>query len=118
MIHRALLLTALVCSGLVTVSFTLFARDQLAGASQHQQNEIVSNSPVSPGVTPIQHGGAQPRRFIDGAAKFLTAPFRSIVRSSDQWVLHALPTLFALLLYGIGFGYLARYSSGSARRQA
>jgi hypothetical protein len=67
---------------------------------------------TTPGVTPIQHTKAQPRRFIDGAAHTLTAPFRSIVHSNNQWVLHAIPTFFALLLYGAGIGFLARYSSG------
>jgi hypothetical protein len=115
-IHRTLVLTAFVCCGLVTASFTLFARDQLAGASKHQQSQIAASVQTTPGVDPIHHTGAQPRRFIDGAADSLTAPFRSIVHSSNQWVLHALPTFFALLVYGVGLGFLARYSSGIARR--
>jgi hypothetical protein len=113
--HRVLVLTACLCCGLVSVSFALFARDQLAGASKHQQSELVANQPITPGVTPIHHGRAQPRRFIDGAARALTSPFRSIVRSDNAWVLHAIPTFFALLIYGVGLGYLARYSSGQSR---
>ena len=115
-IHRTLVLTAFVCCGLVVASFTLFARDQLAGASAHQQNEIATMSPTTPGVTPVHHSGAQPRRFIDGAAKTLTSPFRSIVPSDSAWVLHGLPTFFALLVYGVGLGFLARYSAGVASR--
>jgi hypothetical protein len=114
-IHRALVLTSFVCCGLVIASFALFARDQLAGASEHQQSQLAANAPTSPGVAPIHHSGAQPRKFIDGAASTLTAPFRSIVQSDSAWVLHGVPTFFALLVYGVGLGFLARFSSGFAR---
>jgi hypothetical protein len=36
------------------------------------------------------------------------------VNSRSQWVLHIVPMLLALLVYGVGLGYLARYSSGLA----
>ncbi|HUO69991.1 MAG TPA: hypothetical protein VMU39_04375 [Solirubrobacteraceae bacterium] len=114
-IHRALVLTAFVCCGLVAASFALFARDQLAGASAHQQSQLAANAPISPGVTPIHHSGAQPRRFIDGAAKVLTTPFRAIIQSDSAWVVHGVPTFLALLVYGVGLGFLARFSSGFAR---
>jgi hypothetical protein len=111
-IHRGLVLIAYACCALVVASFAMFARDQIAGASIHQQREIAVNAPHTPGVTPVSTGHGQPRRFIDGASRALTAPFRSIVQSDSQWTLHALPTLFALLVYGVGLGYLARYSRG------
>jgi hypothetical protein len=107
-----LVLVAYVCCGLVVASFVMFARDQISGASIHQQNEIAVGAPHDPGVTPVGTRYGQPRRFIDGAARALTAPFRSIVQSDSEWVLHSVPTLFALLVYGVGLGYLARYSSG------
>jgi hypothetical protein len=112
--QRALVLTALVCCGLVTASFALFARDQLAGASQHQQSELAVAAPTTPGVTPVHHGEAQPRRFIDGAWKTLTSPFRSIVPSDSGWVKEGVPTFFALLVYGVGLGFIARYGAGRA----
>ena len=108
MIHRALVLVAFLCCGLVLVSFTLFARDQLAGASARQQNSLISGSAKAP---PARHRG-QPRRFIDGAAHDLISPFTSIVQSGNQWVTRGVPSIFALLVYGIGLGYLARFSSG------
>jgi hypothetical protein len=115
MIHRGLVLIAIGCSVLVAASFALFARDQLAGASKHQQNQLAAGpttAPYVPGVVPPATHHAQPRRFIDGAARALTAPFRSIVQSDSGWVTHGLPTFFALLVYGVGLGYLARYSRG------
>jgi hypothetical protein len=111
-IHRVLVLAAFMCCGIVIVSFTLFARDQLAGASKHQQNELVSAAPASPPPAVANRSPGQPRRFIDGAARALTSPFRSIVQSDSQWVLHGVPTIFALLVYGVGLGYLARFSRG------
>jgi hypothetical protein len=98
MIHRGLVLIAIGCSVLVAASFALFARDQLAGASKHQQNQLAAGpttAPYVPGVVPPATHHAQPRRFIDSG-----------------WVTHGLPTFFALLVYGVGLGYLARYSRG------
>jgi hypothetical protein len=115
-IHRWLVLAALACSALLLGSFGMFARDQLAGASEHQQLQISSGAPHTPGVTPQPTVHGQPRRFIDGAAKTLTSPFRSIVPSDSQWVLHGVPTFISLLVYGVGLGFLARYASGRARR--
>jgi hypothetical protein len=111
-VHRILVLIALSCSALVIASFGLFARDQIAGASQHQVSELASSPIVHPAPTSTHH--AQPRRFIDGAWTTLTSPFSSIVQSEDQWVVHGLPTVFALLVYGLGIGYLARFTRGLA----
>jgi hypothetical protein len=110
-ITRALSWTAFVCCLLVVASFALFARDQAAGASVHQQTELVAGASTSAPSNAPSKPHAQPRRFIDGAAKTLTAPFDAIVHSSNPWVKHGLPTMFAVLVYGLGLGYLARYSA-------
>ena len=111
-IHRALVVTACVTSLIVAVSFGLFARDQLSGASQHQVAEINAGQVTTPGVAPQPTHHGQPRRFIDGAASTLTSPFKSIVASDNQWVSHGIPTMFALLVYGVGIGFVARYTRG------
>ena len=111
MIHRVLALLAVFCCALVVVSFALFARDQAAVGSQHQQSELASGH-SSPSPVPVARPEAQPRRFIDGAAGNLTSPFTSIMHSDNPWVRHGVPTLIALLVYGVGLGYLARFSSG------
>jgi hypothetical protein len=112
MMHRGLVTIAIGCSFLVVASFVLFARDELAGASKNQQNQLAVGAATAPGVVPPATHHAQPRRFIDGAAHALTSPFRAIVQSNSGWVTHGLPTLFALLVYGVGLGYLARFSRG------
>jgi hypothetical protein len=113
-IHRLLVLTALACSVLLAASFMMFARDQVAGASKHQQRLLAVGAPESPGVEPTTTRHGQPRRFIDGAARALTSPFRGVVPSDSEWVLHIVPTLIGLLVYGVGLGYLARFSRGFA----
>jgi hypothetical protein len=115
-ISRAIKLASLVCCALVLLSFAFFARDQVAGASVHQQTELASGSDTvpTPAPTPTKPH-AQPRRFIDGAAKALTAPFDAIVQSSNAWVKHGLPAAFGLIVYGLGLGYLGRFSSGRSR---
>ena len=109
-ISRALKLLSFVCCALVILSFAMFARDQMAGASQHQQTELVAGArPTAASSTPVKH--AAPRRAIDDAANVLTKPFDAIVQSSNLWVKHGLPAVFALLVYGLGLGYLARFSA-------
>jgi hypothetical protein len=108
-LSRLLRLMSFVCCALVVASFAMFARDQAAGASQHQQTELVAGQSPTPGVEASAKPHRQPRRFIDGAAHTLTAPFAAIVPSSSAWVKQGLPAAFALLVYGIGLGYVARY---------
>jgi len=108
---RVLRLIGFVCCALVVASFAMFARDQMAGAAQHQQTELVAGASSGRSSGGASKPDAQPRRFIDGAAKVLTTPFDTIVRSSNQWVKRGLPVLFALIGYGLGLGFLARFSS-------
>jgi hypothetical protein len=112
-IHRAIVVVSLVCSGLVLASFVMFVRNQVAGASQHQAAEVVSYQPAQ-SAPPAQKQEGQPGRFINGAASKLTSPFRSIVQSTSAWIEHAVPTVLALLVYGVGLGFLARFSNGFA----
>ena len=112
-IHRAIVSVALVCSGLVLASFVMFARDQISGAAKVQAN-AVSSPAVNQTTAPQAKQQGQPGRFIDNAASKLTSPFGSIIQSGSAWVEHGVPTIIALLVYGVGLGYLARYSRGFA----
>ncbi len=110
-IHRVLVLVAVVCCALVSASFVMFARDQISGASKHQQNEIIASTPTTTAPVPVHKSQSQPRAFIDDAANTLTSPFHSLVQSDSQWVVHGIPTVLALLVYGVGLGFLVRYSA-------
>lgn len=109
-IHRALVTISTVCCLLIFASFVLFAHDQIAGASVHQQNELVASGPAISTTAPKPHKVAQPRRFIDGAASTLTSPFDAVVHSGNAWVKQGLPDAVALLVYGLGLSFLARFA--------
>lgn len=113
MIHRILVLISIVCCVLVALSFAMFARDQLAAGSKHQQNLLIASAPTPP-VVPTHQGPGQPRKFIDSAATTLTSPFASIAQSDSRWAVRGISTVAALLVYGVGIGFLARYTRGMA----
>jgi hypothetical protein len=111
---RALATISTLCCLLVIASFALFARDQMAGASQRQQTAELPNPALAAPAPAPSHKHAQPRRFIDDAANAITAPFHSVIQSNNDWVDHGVPAVVALLVYGGGLGYLARFSRGFA----
>lgn len=88
----------------VIVSFAIFAVGQTSSASTHQQNEL--NGTVA--AAPPAHKSAV-HKAIDEAADKLISPFSGITAgSTSQWAIRGVGTVMALLVYGIGFGYLAR----------
>jgi hypothetical protein len=114
-VHRALHLFSLFCCLIIVASFVMFARDQVAGASRHQQNALVvgSSAPAGSAASTPGHRAAvatkaQPRAFIDGAAHTLTSPFDSVISSTNPWVSHGAPAVLGLLIYGLALGFVAR----------
>jgi hypothetical protein len=95
---------------MIVASFVMFARDQVAGASLHQQDELVVGSSVPAGGKASTKTKAQPRAFIDNAASTLTSPFHSVISSSNPWVDHGVPAVLGLIVYGLGVGFVARFS--------
>jgi hypothetical protein len=112
MIGRAIRLVAVVTSLLVLISYGLFAFDQATGALHRQEREIDQGDAHGTGPLPQPRRHGQPRRFVDGAARTLLSPFTGWVTSKDPWVRRSIPTAIALLLYGFGLGFLARYARG------
>ncbi len=97
----------------VVVSFAIFAFEQTSQASNKQQNELIGTGAAS-GAS-AQHGGSKPshestlHRDIDEVAKVLTSPFSGVTAGNkSEWVVRGVGTLLALLVYGIGIGYLTR----------
>jgi hypothetical protein len=89
---------------IVAVSFALFVVNQTKSASIHQQNKLNENS-VS--TAPAHKGTAH--KVIDEASAELTSPFSEITAGSNsEWVVRGAGTLIALIVYGIGLGYIAR----------
>jgi hypothetical protein len=108
-VYRALRLLSIACCAFVVISFVMFANEQLSSASRHQQTALATGT-SAPSASSPAHERGQPGRFIDGAASGLTAPFRMFVESGNQWVQHGIETVLALAFYGLGLGFLARYS--------
>lgn len=89
---------------IVIVSFAFFAVGQTSTASTHQQNELNGTATT----TQPAHKSAV-HRAIDEASGKLTSPFSGITAgSSSQWLVRGVGTLAALLVYGVGLGYMAR----------
>ena len=109
-VSRGIVVCSYVCCALVVASFAMFARDQVSGASKHQVSQIVSGGAPAGTAASSHHGAA--RRFIDNASNALTSPFRSVLQSSSQWAKRLFALFGALLVYGVGLGYLARYARG------
>jgi hypothetical protein len=111
-------LVAIATSGFVLLGFAFFAADEMDRGSKSQQNALASElhgsnavvipiapSPALEAAREQQHGGF--REFVDDVGDLLLAPFSELVDSDDAWVSHGVPTLLALLLYGLGLGTLA-----------
>jgi hypothetical protein len=112
-------LVSLVACGLVLLGFAYFAADEIDRGSKGQQNQLAgelqgSDAEVIPIAPPpqleatreLQHGGF--REVVDDAGDILLAPFSELVDSNHPWLRRGVPTILALLLYGLGLGTLAR----------
>jgi len=94
----------------VIVSFGLFAIDQTGSASTHQQEALngTNGGPILAPATRHPREGAV-HRTIDEIAGKLTSPFSGITSgSASQWLIRGVDTVMALLVYGVGIGFLAR----------
>jgi hypothetical protein len=96
---------------IVVVSFGLFVIDQTGSASTHQQEALsgTNGGPASkPAAPPAKEDEAH--QVIDEVADKLISPFSGITAgSTSQWVIRGVGTLMALLVYGVGLGFLARF---------
>ena len=111
-------LGAIVMSGFVLFGFAFFAADELDRGSKTQQqaltNELegVSVDPAPIARTPNDEAVREAangdlREVVDDVNDVLLGPLVDLVDSDDAWVARGVPTLLALLLYGVGLGFLA-----------
>jgi hypothetical protein len=111
-------LAAIITSIIVLLGFAFFAADEMEKGSKIQQNaldngttsEAAERAAIAP--TPDEEAARErrngaPRELIDDANDVLLAPFADLLDSDSAWVNHGVPTLLALLLYGVGLGLLA-----------
>jgi len=107
-VASVLKLVSLSCCALVVASFALFAYDQASANSKGQVASVVSGR-YSSANNPLPRHPGQPRRFIDGAAHALTSPIRSAMSGDSAWPVWIVATVFGLLVYGVGIGFVARF---------
>jgi hypothetical protein len=94
---------------IVIVSFAIFALEQTSEASSNQQNEVTGANGAAPAHAAKPKHESTVHKVIDEAAKALTSPFSGVTAgSSSQWAIRGVGTVLALLVYGLGVGYLAR----------
>jgi hypothetical protein len=111
-------LVAILISGFVLIGFAFFATDELDRGSKTQQqalaNELEGSSPEQIPIAPTpadeaareaRHGDV--RETVDDVNDVLLGPFVDVVDSDEAWVARGIPTILALLLYGVGLGFLA-----------
>jgi hypothetical protein len=103
------MLSLLACV-IVLASFAIFVVDQSTNASGEQQAEVAQSSGHVAASQKV--AGSHPsglHKVIDEASSELTSPFASIVTaSSSEWGSRLVQLVLALLVYGLGVGYLIR----------
>jgi hypothetical protein len=114
-IERAIRAVAIVASAIVLISFGLFAIDQARAGSKREQDRLAQQDTADPTAAQERlrekaHSGI--RETIDDADDFLLSPFTGIVKSGEDWVKRGIPAGIALVVYGFGLGFLARFARG------
>lgn len=103
----AVLASRIVCL-IVIAWFAAFAVGQSKSAATSQTNEVaVATQQQTVTEAPAKEGGVQ--KTLNEAARTVTSPFKSLTSdSSSAWLQHGEDTLLALLVYGVGVGFLGR----------
>lgn len=104
-----LLRLASLASCLIAVAwFVTFAVHQSSTAAAHQASEIYATPPSQ--TQPASQGQESGlKKMVNSAFKTLSSPFSGVLSgASSQWEIHIVETLIALLIYGLGLGFLAR----------
>jgi|SRR5919201_4352753 hypothetical protein len=113
------LIAVLACI-VVALGFAAFVSDQAGGASKGQVarlgDELTDPVPSAGGEALRERQHGRVRETIDDANDVLLAPFAGIVDSHSAWVKRSVPTLLALLAYGIGLMLLANMLPRPRRR--
>jgi hypothetical protein len=115
-LERILRIAAILAGAVVIVSFGLFAVDELNGASANNQAKLAQDLEANPAPAAAaqrakDHGAV--REAIDKGNDALVSPFQGIVAGDDsRWVKRGVPGLLALIVFGLGLGFLARFMRG------
>jgi len=118
-VARAIRAAALALSALMILSFALFAVDQASTASRASQNGVagITSADQSGQYAPAPRRESGIRHDIDSANDAVLSPFQALgAHSSNAWADRGLRTLLGLLVYGLGLGFLARWTAAAPGR--
>ena len=130
MISRLVIWVSTLAAIVLVVSFGLFAIDQARDGSKQQLAKLGKElEPSSDASTNVNQADPSPRaerarerrhgdvrEAIDDVDDVLVSPFTGIVESDSIWVQRGIPSLIALLLFGVGLRVLSAYLPGGVRR--
>jgi hypothetical protein len=112
---------SIVASAIVLLSFVLFAIDETRDASEQSAAAIAgleatrASDPSARQERARERAHSRQREVVDDADDVLVAPFAPVVSSSESsWVRRGVPTFIALVVYGFGLSFLARFARGRA----
>jgi hypothetical protein len=112
---------AIAASAIVLVSFALFALDETRDASERSVAAVAgleatrSANPNASEERARERAHSTVREAIDDANDVLVTPFAPIVENRESsWVRRGVPALLALVVYGFGLAFLARFMRGRA----
>lgn len=112
-------LAAITTSVLVLLGFAFFAVDEMDRGSKTQQTavsegtgtsaatEVMAIAPAPEEENARENHNSGTREAVDDVNDVLLAPFVDLIDSDDAWINHGVPALLAVLLYGVGLGFLA-----------
>jgi hypothetical protein len=119
MFELSLRAVAIVASLFVLAGWSLFAVDEVRSASNDTQAQIAgAEASRQADPTPRQERARERahnagREAIDDVNDVLLAPLAFLTQdSSSTWARRTAPAMLALLLYGFGLAFLARYARG------
>ncbi|MDQ3631250.1 MAG: hypothetical protein M3417_08315 [Actinomycetota bacterium] len=108
---------AILATLLVVVGWGLFAVGEARDASDRTRTEIEGGRAArSADPSPEQErareaANSDARELVDDANDVLLSPFAPVSEeASSRWVRRSVPAAIAVLVYGLGFGFLARFA--------
>jgi hypothetical protein len=114
LIVRLLRIASFVICAIVIASFAIFALNQTKTASKQQTEEVTTGQAThgasggGAGSSAMAKEGSV-HRDIDDASREFTSPFAGIVSGSNsEWLSRGVKLFLALLVYGVGVGFVAR----------
>lgn len=114
---RAVSIASTVATILLALGWMMFAAGEIGAASQGVQDDIAGRGPATSALSapaPAQErereqGNSRLEELVGDANDVLLAPFASLDRFGDSvWIQRSLPTLAALIVFGLGLGYVSR----------